>query len=292
MAIGRLLVLKNKVPVSNEFVCEYINHSIRFFKETTGVPQLTAPHASKYYITLPSLPEQKAIASLLEKWDEAIEKTEALIEAKETRFKWLTTLEINKTHHPKITVSAFTKDVSNRNRNSVIKRVLSVTNHSGFVLPEEQFERRIASADISNYKIVSKGQYAYNPARINVGSIARLADWNIGILSPMYVVFELDEQKISSDYFLHWLSSNEAKQRIKNSAQGSVRETVSFSDLGTILIPLPPIEIQIHIAKVLNTAKNEITLLKRLVQNYRIQKRGMMQKLLTGKWQVQPENSD
>lgn len=89
MAIGRLLVLKNKIPVSNEFVCEYINHSIRFFKETTGVPQLTVPQASKYYIKLPPFPEQKAIASLLEKWDAAIEKTEALIAAKEKQFKWL-----------------------------------------------------------------------------------------------------------------------------------------------------------------------------------------------------------
>ena len=89
MAVGRLLVLKNKLPISNKFVCEYINHQIRFFKETTGVPQLTAPQASKYYVILPSLPEQKAIASLLETWDTAIEKTEALIAAKEKQFKWL-----------------------------------------------------------------------------------------------------------------------------------------------------------------------------------------------------------
>ena len=89
MAIGRLLVLKNKVPISNKFVCEYINHQVRFFKETTGVPQLTAPQASKYHVILPSLPEQKAIASLLETWDTAIEKTDALIAAKEKQFKWL-----------------------------------------------------------------------------------------------------------------------------------------------------------------------------------------------------------
>ena len=89
MAIGRLLVLKNKIPISNKFVCEYINHQVRFFKETTGVPQLTVPQASKYHVILPSLPEQKAIASLLETWDTAIEKTEALIAAKEKQFKWL-----------------------------------------------------------------------------------------------------------------------------------------------------------------------------------------------------------
>ena len=65
MAIGRLLILKNKSSVSNEFVCEYINHSIRFHKETTGVPQLTAPQVSKYCIVLPSLAEQKKIGYML-----------------------------------------------------------------------------------------------------------------------------------------------------------------------------------------------------------------------------------
>ena len=80
VAIGRLLVLKNKIPVLNEFVCLYINYKVRFFKETTGVPQLTAPQASRYYVILPPLSEQKAITSLLEKWDISIEKTKALAE--------------------------------------------------------------------------------------------------------------------------------------------------------------------------------------------------------------------
>ena len=239
-------------------------------------------------VIIPPVNEQKAIASLLETWDTAIEKTEALIAAKEKQFKWLVKLFISKAHHSKYErVSLITQEVSNRNYDGTVQRVLSVTNHSGFVLPEEQFERRVASADLSNYKIVSDGQYAYNPSRINVGSIARLDDWDIGVLSPMYVVFRLDENKVSSDYFYHWLSSEEARQRIKNSAQGSVRETVSFGDFGTIPIPLPSMAIQLRIANILNGAKNEIYLLKKLVEQYRTQKRGLMQKLLTGKWRIQ-----
>jgi len=171
-------------------------------------------------------------------------------------------------------------------RDGTISHVLSVTNHSGFVLPEDQFERRVASSDLSNYKIVRRGQYAYNPSRINVGSIARLDDWGIGVLSPMYVVFELDEKRVNSDFFLHWLSSHEARQRIKKSAQGSVRETVSFSDFATIPFPLPLQEEQQAIAKMLNTAQREIILLKDLADAYRQQKRGLMQKLLTGRWRV------
>ncbi len=176
--------------------------------------------------------------------------------------------------------------MSKRNSSGTIDRVLSVTNNRGFVLPEDQFERRVASSDLGNYKVITRGQYAYNPSRINVGSIARLDGWDKGVLSPMYVVFKVNEEKVNSDFFLHWLSSHEARERIKRSAQGSVRETVSFTDLGAILFPLPRLEQQQIIAEALNTARQEIEILKKQVQAYCIQKCGLMQKLLTGQWRV------
>lgn len=241
---------------------------------------------SKLPILVPPLNEQLEIYKLFTTWDNAIEKTEALIAAKEKQFEWLTSNLINRAGHKRTAASGLMTEVSKRNKNSTIERVLSVTNHSGFVLPEEQFERRVASANVSNYKVVEQGQYAYNPSRINVGSIARLDDWENGILSPMYVVFKLDTKKVCSDYFLHWLNSSEARQRIKNSAQGSVRETVSFKDLGAIDIPLPAMDVQKDVTYKLNLAQKEISLLKKTLEQYRSQKRGLMQKLLTGEWQV------
>lgn len=241
---------------------------------------------NKVPILIPPKDEQKKIASVLALWDNAIEKTEALIAAKEKQFEWLTSDLINRAGHKRTSASGLMSEVSKRNKNSTIERVLSVTNHSGFVLSEEQFERRVASANVSNYKVVEQGQYAYNPSRINVGSIARLDDWENGILSPMYVVFKLDTKKVCSDYFLHWLNSSEARQRIKNSAQGSVRETVSFKDLGAINIPLPAMDVQKDVTYKLNLAQKEIILLKKTLEQYHSQKRGLMQKLLTGEWQV------
>lgn len=241
---------------------------------------------AKFPVTLPDKATQEFIIDALEQWDTAIEKTEALIDAKERQFGWLVTRLINKSGHKKKQLSDFISEVSVRNRGNEIDRVLSVTNRSGFVLPEDQFERRVASANVSNYKIVQQGQYAYNPSRINVGSIARLDDWDNGILSPMYTVFKLDQKIANSDYFLHWLYSSEAKQRIKKSAQGSVRETVSFGDLGAIPICLPELSVQQNIANTLNTAQQEITLLKKLADQYRTQKRGLMQKLLSGEWHI------
>lgn len=237
-------------------------------------------------IKIPPIEEQKFIANAADTWDRAIEVTESLITAKQQQFEWLTTRLINQSGGKKTPLSDFVTEVSTRNRGGQIERVLSVTNRNGFVLPEDQFERRVASADVSNYKVVERGQYAYNPSRINVGSIARLDDWDNGILSPMYTVFKLDSKKIDSDYFLHWLSSTEAKQRIRNSAQGSVRETVSFGDLGSIPMALPSIPEQKSIAHTLNTAQGEIKLLQALAEKYRTQKRGLMQKLLSGQWRL------
>lgn len=251
-----------------------------------GTGRLDTELLKSFPINYPTIFEQKQIVGVLATWESAIEKTEALITAKEKQFEWLTSNLINRAGYKRTAASGLMTEVSKRNKNSTIERVLSVTNHSGFVLPEEQFERRVASANVSNYKVVEQGQYAYNPSRINVGSIARLDDWENGILSPMYVVFKLDTKKVCSDYFLHWLNSSEARQRIKNSAQGSVRETVSFKDLGAIDIPLPAIEMQKDVTYKLNLAQKEISLLKNTLEQYRSQKRGLMQKLLTGKWQV------
>ncbi len=229
---------------------------------------------------------QKRTADAIAEWNTATEKTERLIAAKESRYTHELSRLISQGEHPRSHVGNFAHEVSERNRGGNDVRVLSVTNSRGFVLPEDQFERRIASADLSNYKVVARGQYAYNPSRINVGSIARLDDWEMGVLSPMYVVFGLDHAKVNSDYFLHWLDSHEARERIKKSAQGSVRETVSFTEFAAIAFPLPDLDRQAAIARYLNTLREEISTLGIYVEKLKKQKRGLMQKLLTGQWRV------
>lgn len=237
-------------------------------------------------VLLPSIQEQKDIAGISAAWDTSIEKTEQLIAAKERHYTHELSRLISQGQHPRSHVGNIAHEVSERNRGGNDERVLSVTNSRGFVLPEDQFERRVASADLSNYKVVARGQYAYNPSRINVGSIARLDDWDMGVLSPMYVVFGLDHAKVNSDYFLHWLDSHKARERIKKSAQGSVRETISFTEFAAIAFPLPDLDRQAAIARYLNALREEISILGVYVKKLKEQKRGLMQKLLTGQWRV------
>jgi type I restriction enzyme, S subunit len=255
-------------------------------KQSTNLASINSTQLKKFPVLLPPLNEQQQIVEIVNTWDQAIEKTERLIATKLKQYDWLLSNLISNDRNLQGHIRDFASEVSKRNNGTTIERVLSVTNDRGFVLPEDQFERSVASSDLSNYKIVARGQYAYNPSRINVGSIARLDEWDNGVLSPMYVVFEINEQKVNSDYFFHWLESHEAKQRIRRSAQGSVRETVSFTDLGAISFPMPSSDIQNEIVSVLNTARKEIDLLKKQLDAYCKQKRGLMQKLLTGQWRV------
>ncbi|MCI5706358.1 MAG: restriction endonuclease subunit S, partial [Odoribacter sp.] len=87
-------------------------------------------------------------------------------------------------------IGDFIEQTSKRNKDKTIHNVLSVNNRQGFIQQSEQFENRnVASDDTSNYKIVEKDNFAFNPARINVGSIARLTLFERGIVSPMYICF-------------------------------------------------------------------------------------------------------
>ncbi len=248
-------------------------------------PGISVETINKVPFLLPSIEEQKKIAATLSVWDSAIEKMEKLIEAKENSYDCFLATSIMSDTYAEL--GTFLTEVSERNKDEKIQQVLSVSNSKGFVLPEEQFDRKVASENLSNYKIVRLGQYAYNPSRINVGSIARLNDWKEAVISPMYTVFEIGDQKqLDSDFLLHWLNSSEAKQRIKNSAQGSVRETVGFGDLCKIKIPKFDLKKQQKIVSVLNTMNQEILLFKQQLENYKKQKQGLMQKLLTGQWRV------
>lgn len=168
---------------------------------------------------------------------------------------------------------------------SNVNLVLSVTNKQGFVAQKDYFEQEVASNDTGNYKVVYKYEFAYNPARINVGSIAMLEKFEIGILSPMYVVFKCLE-KVDNCFFRYWLESHNFTGVLHRYLSGSVRETLSFNDMKTMHIFLPTLVEQKKIAQVLSACDKEIELLKSKFQCLKTQKKGLMQRLLNGEVRV------
>lgn len=142
-----------------------------------------------------------------------------------------------------------------RNKLSEDIPVYSVTNEKGFCMG--YFSKEVASKDKSTYKIVPKGYFAYNPSRINVGSI----DWqnceDKVIVSPLYVVFGVSEE-LDQQYLLHYLKSDMMLTYIKEYATGSVRDNLKLSDLGKFPINLRPLDEQRKIAAVLDKVSDLI----------------------------------
>ena len=183
----------------------------------------------------------------------------------------------------KIKLKEVLTEVNKRNKEQKVKRVLSVTNSQGFVNQEDYFDGAVHSADISNYKIIRKNQFAYNPSRVNVGSIDILKDYDEGVLSPMYVVFKVDESKLSPDYFKYYFQTYRFFENVKNNTQGSVRNSLSFKALIDFDYLLPTLKVQERIVKILNKIDKIITDLQKEIEIKKIIKGKVFQEFIRNK---------
>ncbi|MBZ2161617.1 restriction endonuclease subunit S [Alteromonas stellipolaris] len=292
----------NKEKMNSWFLYNWLQlHKSEFERQAVGstIKTIGLPYFKKLKVAAPPYREQEKIAKILSTWDIAISTTKRLIENSKLQKKALIQQLLSghmrlfdesgqpfSGHWKTIYLREILSEVKTRNRKNQVDRVLSVTNHSGFVLSEEQFSKRVASADVSNYKVIERGQFGYNPSRLNVGSFARLDEYEMGLLSPMYVIFEIDDLKLNSDYFLIWMGGNEARQRVVGSTQGSVRDSVKFNALGDFPFKLPSLEEQQKIASVIKNNMNEIKLLEHQLADLKQEKKALMQQLLTGKQRV------
>ena len=112
-----------------------------------------------------------------------------------------------------------------------------------------------------DYKIMEKGCFAYNPYRINVGSIAMLNKDIVGLISPAYVVFKVKERSIIPELLLKFLKSSEGLRQIKLHARGTVRQALRFSDLCEIKIALPDYNEQLELYKKISKTEIESNIL-------------------------------
>ena len=169
-------------------------------------------------------------------------------------------IEIEYTPNTKTTshIGNVIEQISKRNKNNAIQNVLSVSNRQGFIKQSDQFENRnVASEDTSNYKIVEKNDFAFNPARINVGSIARQTTFERGIVSPMYICFRTQEN-VAPEYIDFFFESKHFYCEIQKRLEGSVRQCLSFERLCNIPLSLPSLEMQQRIGKRLFTLGQKI----------------------------------
>lgn len=240
-------------------------------------------------IPTPVFSEQQKIAEILSTQDKIIKFKERLIEEKQKQKKYL--MQNLLTGEKRLNGFAgewkFTKlsnyifESNNRNKELKITRVFSVSNKHGFIDQGMQFGKTIASKDLSNYKIIEKGTIAYNPSRINVGSIALFNENDKGIVSPLYVVMKCKDE-LSSEFFMFFTQTNLFYRNMKTLLSGGVRNTLNFSDLCKFKIKIPLLDEQKAITDILSTADQEIKLLQKQLEEEKQKKKALMQLLLTG----------
>ena len=242
----------------------------------------------KFRFLFPPLPEQKAIAALLSTWDEAIEKTERLIQVKEAKLKGqiqkLISQRCDSWPHtkPKKIFDTITE------KNFPDEELLSVTQDRG-VIPRSMLEGRVMSPDgtTASYKLIKRGDFAISLRSFQGG--IEYSNYQ-GIISPAYTVLR-PKIELSSDFYRLFFKSYIFIEKYLNLAVIGIRDgkQISIPDFLSIKIPVPPLEQQKEIAETLSVCQHEIDLLKQLADKYKTQKRGLMQKMLTGEWRVKPE---
>lgn len=168
---------------------------------------------------------------------------------------------------------------SKKNRDSKYTTVQSVSNKFGFINQNEYFEnRRVASKDTSNYYIIEKGYFAYNPSRIDVGSLAYKNDNETSIISPLYVSFKANNEIIDDIFLLNFFNSNTfTKQMI---FEGGVRNTLNYENLILIKVKIPQnLKEQQKIASCLTSLDELITAHTDKLEYLKSHKKGLLQNL-------------
>jgi type I restriction enzyme S subunit len=270
---------------NNWFIFQYLLFSykkIRALSNSSGQGNLNLKLVRIIPILLPTLFQQGRIAKMLCVWDNAIEKTEALIAAKEKQFEWLLRTVITKPTEDgnwkseKLTVLLKIKKGQQLNRTALTK-IGKYPAWNGGVSPSGYTEKFNTN---KNTITVSEGGNS-----CGFVNYCREPFWCGG---HCYSLLEISD-KIIPEFLYYYLKSYE--KNIMRLRVGSGLPNIQKKDIDNFIINYPEKIMQEKVIQILNTAQQEINLDKTILARYQLQKRGLMQKLLTGEWQVRSNSS-
>ena len=176
-----------------------------------------------------------------------------------------------------------TTESSLRNDGRVDRTPLMAVTKAEGIIPMRE---RVQGESLDRCKLVKTGWFAYNPMRINIGSIAQWRGKHEVMVSGDYAVFRCNEDRLDPCWLEQFRRAHHWESYVRSSGNGSVRVRIWFSDLGRLKVKLPSVTEQRRIVAVLETCDREIELLHKQLHALKEQKRGLMQKLLTGEVRV------
>lgn len=204
-------------------------------------------------IPLPSIDEQKQVVAAWRGLKNLGEQNEQM--AGPLMDLCQSYLQELKHKYPLVEIGPYIEEINKRNTDKMYgEECLQGVTSAG------TFEASKANTDglkYDNYKIVNVDSFAYNPSRINIGSIS-LKQGTLCIVSPMYIVFKIKEEqcaKLLPEFLMLWFTRSEFQRSTLFFAAGSVRDTFSFTEMKRVKVPLPPIEVQQAIVEIYNCAR-------------------------------------
>ncbi|HFI0151805.1 TPA: restriction endonuclease subunit S [Streptococcus suis] len=272
--------------VFREQVKKIVQGGTQIYVNYSSVEQLS--------FSLPTLPEQKAIGTFFSTLDRQItlhqRKLDKLKHVKQAYLSEMFPAEGERV--PKRRFPGFTDDwelrkfdkitflAGQKNKNNLPYESYSVTNDKGFVPQNEQFEKggTMATADKSMYYIVSPSSFAYNPARINIGSIGYYNQPENVIVSSLYEVFKTTDE-VYDRFLWHWFKSDIFKKKIEELQEGGVRLYFYYDKLCKCSLFLPSIQEQKIIGDRLDSLDRQITLHQRKLEKLKNLKKALLNEL-------------
>lgn len=283
----------NKIFLYSFLILPKTQNLILRLAGTSTIPDLNHSDFYKIKFKYPSQPEQQKIAAFLSAVDtriQTLEQKKALLEQykkgvmqkifkQEIRFKDENGEEFPEWKKKKL--GDLTYKVGKKNKDNIQYPIYSINNQDGFRPQSEQFDGLDSNDrgyDISMYKIVNEKTFAYNPARINVGSIGYSFDLNEVIISSLYVCFKTKEE-LEDSYLLSYLDTDRFNKDILRYQEGGVRQYLFYENFSQIKIPLPSNKEQNKIAQFLTTIDNQIETVNQKLEHNKTYKKGLLQQM-------------
>ena len=264
---------------------------VRVISQRSGQPGINSVEYGTMKLAVPPMEEQRKIAEILGVWDEAIEKQSRLIEKLELRKRALMQrLLTDRTRLPGFT-SPWQKvklgEIFKERNETKCEHIplLSITAERGVILQSESDKKDTSNDDKSKYKRISPNDIGYNTMRMWQGRSALSA--MEGIVSPAYTIVT-PKVGIAPLFISELIKQPRVVYDFWTHSQGLVGDTLNckFHDFSQVKVAIPSLPEQKAIAEVLTTADDEIATHRKKLDALRLQKRGLMQQLLTGKTRV------
>jgi len=269
----------------NKFVYYYLNSKYFYnhvWKDlgTATVNQITKQTLESCYLNIPSIEEQEKISNTLSLLDQKIKLQNKKIEDLKLFKKGLINSIGKNIEIEKIPLKNILEEQNHKTIKNNEYEILSSTS-KGIYLQKDYFNKQAASDNNVGYKILKKNQLVLSPQNLWMGNININSKYNIGIVSPSYKIFDINNN-IDIDFFDYWIKSPKALYEYKiSSEQGAsiVRRNLNMDLFYEIKVDIPKGKMQHKLGKIIKLLNLKIQYNENLLQKLQELKKGLMQNM-------------